>query len=79
MIIALDNLNLKLLNLYYIVNLGNISTVNIVSIFQVHVIGCVTDVFLFNSFVLWHGNLPVKKTLFLKQPVSPVFFAGKAP
>ncbi|XP_026572812.1 phosphatidylserine decarboxylase proenzyme, mitochondrial isoform X2 [Pseudonaja textilis] len=27
--------------------------------------------------VLWHGNLPLKKALFLKQPVSPVFFAGQ--
>ncbi|XP_034294394.1 phosphatidylserine decarboxylase proenzyme, mitochondrial isoform X2 [Pantherophis guttatus] len=32
-----------------------------------------------SRFVLWHGNLPVKKTLFLKQPISPVFFAGQRP
>ncbi|ETE67104.1 Phosphatidylserine decarboxylase proenzyme, partial [Ophiophagus hannah] len=30
-----------------------------------------------SKIVLWHGNLSLKKTLFLKQPVSPVFFAGQ--
>ncbi|XP_039177098.1 phosphatidylserine decarboxylase proenzyme, mitochondrial isoform X2 [Crotalus tigris] len=29
--------------------------------------------------VLWHGTLPVKKALFLKQTVSPIFLAGQRP
>ncbi|XP_013928832.1 PREDICTED: phosphatidylserine decarboxylase proenzyme-like, partial [Thamnophis sirtalis] len=32
-----------------------------------------------SRFVLWHGNLPVKKRLFSKQLVSPAFFAGQRP